>query len=153
MNLEDATGMLICYRTWDDLDKYYDSLNKLNLPGTSLFKAFNQIEGVPYPFTLALVVVEGQASLDKLDDCLTDNSVDLGSDKEMYAGASRIKEFFGMIHIDKYPPGFLKIRYGRCERKATTEAACMFCHGGHMLECHFPKTCEEANCSHLEAYQ
>ena len=26
--------------------------------------------------------------------------------------------------------------------------ACMFCPYGHMTECHFDKTCEEANCSH-----
>ncbi len=24
---------------------------------------------------------------------------------------------------------------------------CMFCGRGHMMECHYPKTCREANCS------
>lgn len=25
---------------------------------------------------------------------------------------------------------------------------CMFCSFGHMLECHYPLTCEEAECDH-----
>ena len=28
-----------------------------------------------------------------------------------------------------------------------TPMTCMFCPYGHMTECHFPYTCEEANCS------
>lgn len=27
---------------------------------------------------------------------------------------------------------------------------CTFCPYGHMLECHYPNTCEEAECSHWE---
>lgn len=26
----------------------------------------------------------------------------------------------------------------------------MFCPFGHMLECHYPKTCEQANCDHYK---
>jgi hypothetical protein len=27
-----------------------------------------------------------------------------------------------------------------------------FCSTGHMLECHYPMTCDEAKCSHLAGY-
>ena len=27
----------------------------------------------------------------------------------------------------------------------------MFCMTGHLLECHYPQSCEEANCSHYQA--
>jgi hypothetical protein len=29
----------------------------------------------------------------------------------------------------------------------------MFCSFGHMLECHYPMTCTEAQCNHLDRYQ
>ncbi|MBU1067857.1 hypothetical protein KKE60_08725, partial [Patescibacteria group bacterium] len=29
--------------------------------------------------------------------------------------------------------------------------ACMFCQYGHLLECHHPYNCEEANCEHYQA--
>jgi len=29
----------------------------------------------------------------------------------------------------------------------------MFCPYGHMLECHWPKTCNEAQCDHLSRYE
>lgn len=28
--------------------------------------------------------------------------------------------------------------------------SCMFCPYGHMLECHYPMTCEEAECDHYQ---
>jgi len=31
--------------------------------------------------------------------------------------------------------------------------AAMFCTYGHMLECHYPQTCSEAECSHLARYR
>jgi len=34
-----------------------------------------------------------------------------------------------------------------------TSMQAMFCATGHMLECHYPMTCSEANCSHLERYR
>jgi hypothetical protein len=146
LNLKTATGILICYKIWDDLDKYAELLTKLSLPDTLMFKAFNQIDGIEYPFTLALIVKDKHA-LDTLDNSLS--GVDEGSDIEIYSGNARIQEFLGMMHIGKYPPGFLKIRYGRCERKAVKEMACMFCSCGHMLECHYNMSCTEAMCSHL----
>ena len=40
------------------------------------------------------------------------------------------------------------IERGECPRGALTPVACTFCECGHMLDCHYPKTCEEAECSH-----
>ena|ERR1051325_8242226 len=30
--------------------------------------------------------------------------------------------------------------------------ACFFCQCGHLTECHWPKSCQEANCSHMDRY-
>ena len=49
-----------------------------------------------------------------------------------------------------FPTGIGKIERGECCRGFLTPIACMFCPNGHMLECHFPHTCEEAQCSHYE---
>ncbi len=48
----------------------------------------------------------------------------------------------------KYPSGIGKIDRGECPRGMAHGAACMFCPYGHMLECHYPKTCQEAECGH-----
>jgi len=54
---------------------------------------------------------------------------------------------------DKLPPmGIDLIRAGKCPRGALIVHACMFCEFGHMTECHYPKTCEGAQCSHLARY-
>ncbi len=37
--------------------------------------------------------------------------------------------------------------------KRLVPIACMFCHCGHMMECHYPKTCREAQCSHYRINQ
>lgn len=47
-------------------------------------------------------------------------------------------------------PGILRIARGTCPRSGTNSMACMFCPNGHMLECHYPMSCEEAQCSHWE---
>ncbi len=49
--------------------------------------------------------------------------------------------------------GINKILRGECPAGAVSPMACMFCHYGHMLECHYPLTCEEAQCSHWQAEQ
>jgi len=49
-----------------------------------------------------------------------------------------------------FPTGIGKIERGECELGARSPMACMFCTFGHMLECHYPHTCEEARCSHYE---
>lgn len=146
------TGMLICYPTWDDLDKYHESLKKLPIPELTILKAFNQIPGIPYPFTLALIVKD-MSALNTLDNYLCDNHVDTGSDTDICVGELRIMEFMQMFPIGKYPPGFLKIRHERCELKAAHEGACMFCQFGHIMECHYKMRCDEAMCSHMERYE
>ena len=48
----------------------------------------------------------------------------------------------------RFPTGIGKVERGGCELGADSLMACMFCSYGHMLECHYPLTCEEARCSH-----
>lgn len=43
------------------------------------------------------------------------------------------------------------IRAGRCPLGAQHPMACWTCPVGHATECHFPSTCEEAQCGHLAA--
>jgi len=40
--------------------------------------------------------------------------------------------------------------YVFCEMIGTDvpRARCMYCSYGHMLECHYPLTCDEAECDH-----
>ena len=52
--------------------------------------------------------------------------------------------------------GATKILTGKCPLGGISPMACMFCEFGHMLDCHYPRTCEEAQCSHYQqelAYQ
>jgi hypothetical protein len=46
------------------------------------------------------------------------------------------------------PTGIGKIDRGECPIGAVNPMGCMLCPYGHMLECHHPYTCEEAQCSH-----
>jgi len=46
--------------------------------------------------------------------------------------------------------GITKIANGECLTGATNPMACTFCPYGHMLECHYPLSCEEAKCSHYQ---
>lgn len=46
------------------------------------------------------------------------------------------------------PTGIGRIDRGECPEHYISPGACMFCPYGHMLECHHPHTCEEAECSH-----
>lgn len=50
----------------------------------------------------------------------------------------------------KWKPGVEKIIEGKCERGMSRPIDCIFCMQGHMMECHYPKTCQEAQCSHLK---
>jgi hypothetical protein len=47
--------------------------------------------------------------------------------------------------------GVVKIATGQCPMGGVTSMSCMFCPYGHMTECHYPQTCDEAQCSHYEA--
>lgn len=44
--------------------------------------------------------------------------------------------------------GIGKIERGECPIHPFSPIACTFCSYGHMLDCHYPLTCEEAQCSH-----
>lgn len=46
--------------------------------------------------------------------------------------------------------GATKTMRGECPLGGANPMACMFCHFGHMTECHYPATCEEAKCSHYQ---
>ncbi len=145
------TGVLVCYDTWDELDKIHDRVTKLNMAGVKVLKAYNNNAGVPYPWTLAFIIRDDGLSMDQLDNDLC--AVDLGANADgLYVGRERIEEFLKMMILGKYVPGVLKVRFGRCDLKALNELACMFCQFGHMLECHYPDDCIKAKCSHLERY-
>jgi hypothetical protein len=47
--------------------------------------------------------------------------------------------------------GAVKTSTGKCPLGCTSPIACMSCHFGHMTDCHYPATCEEANCSHYQS--
>jgi hypothetical protein len=49
-----------------------------------------------------------------------------------------------------FPTGIGRIERGECPCGAASPVGCTFCHYGHMLECHHPYTCEEAECSHYQ---
>jgi hypothetical protein len=50
----------------------------------------------------------------------------------------------------RFPTGVGQIERGECEFRARNPMACTFCTFGHMLCCHYPMTCDEAQCSHYE---
>lgn len=55
-----------------------------------------------------------------------------------------------MAQEKHYPMGADLTMSGDCPMGAWLPMACMFCPYGHMTECHYPMTCEEAMCSHYE---
>ena len=46
--------------------------------------------------------------------------------------------------------GIGRVDRGECPVLAKSPIACTFCVFGHMLDCHYPQTCEEANCGHYK---
>ena len=46
--------------------------------------------------------------------------------------------------------GATKTMQGDCPLGGSSPIACMFCQYGHMTDCHYPRTCEEAECSHYQ---
>lgn len=51
------------------------------------------------------------------------------------------------------PSGVGRMDRGECPLGGINAMACMFCPYGHMLECHYPLTCDEAECSHYKSEQ
>ena len=47
--------------------------------------------------------------------------------------------------------GATKTLQGDCPIGGASPMACMFCQYGHMTHCHYPLTCDEAECSHYQA--
>ena len=47
--------------------------------------------------------------------------------------------------------GATKTLTGTCPQGGANPMACMFCQYGHMTDCHYPLTCDEAECSHYRA--
>lgn len=50
--------------------------------------------------------------------------------------------------LSRFEPGMKLIKEGRCPRGYTAPLACWLCPTGHATECHYPQTCNEAQCSH-----
>lgn len=153
------TGFVICYSDRAQMDTVYARLKDLKqkepvMKDVAISRAYNHKDNIPYPWTIALIVTDA-TKLKSLDDYLTDSNIDLGENSELFAGERRIIDFFGMINLDgKYEPGIVKIKTGTCPMNAKNihPLACMFCPTGHLLECHAPMTCDQAECSHLVKY-
>ena len=47
--------------------------------------------------------------------------------------------------------GVVKTSTGQCPLGHASSMACMFCRFGHMTNCHYPLTCEQADCSHHQS--
>lgn len=157
IDISELTGIVICYAKRAEMDKVHSLLKDLKqkdpeFNSVGLGRAFNPEEGVPYPWTLALILIDG-SKFAWLDDYLTDNHLDLGENKELYAGQPRIQDFLRMLSLEgKYEPGMVKIKTGTCPINGLNPVACFFCRYGHLLECHYPLDCEKAQCSHWQKY-
>lgn len=158
LDITKITGFLICYMSKADMENVHARLKDLKqkepeMKDVVLSKAYNPIDGIPYPWTIALLVTDAQ-KFQSLDDYLTDSKVDLGEDKELCAGIPRVQDFFRMLPLDgKFMPGLVLIKTGNCPRNAIFPSACFFCPTGHLLECHFPDDCATSKCSHLSKYE
>jgi hypothetical protein len=49
--------------------------------------------------------------------------------------------------------GATKTLTGKCPLGARNPMACMLCSYGHMVSCHYPLSCDEANCNHYSEDQ
>jgi len=148
--LPQLTGMLFCYRTRKEMMDVYERLEALKLTAAEgIAKAYNQ-KDVQNRWTIA-VICNGKMNLGEVDKYLVEHKIDTG-EADTYDGELRIWQFFEMVLLGKYEPGFIKIKEGYCPINATSPMACTFCHFGHALECHHPMTCSQAQCSHLQKY-
>lgn len=147
--LPKLTGMLFCYRTRKEMMEVYERLKPLERIASGVVKAYNQ-QDVPYRWTIA-VICKDKKKLGEVNKYLVEHKIDTG-EADTYDGELRIRQFFEMVLLGKYEPGFIKIKEGYCPINATSPMACTFCMVGHLLECHAPMGCEEAKCSHLEKY-
>ena len=71
------------------------------------------------------------------------------ADKLVASGAAK-EDADRIASIEVESMGAVKTSTGQCPLGGTSPMACMFCRFGHMTDCHYPLTCEEANCSHYQ---
>lgn len=55
------------------------------------------------------------------------------------------------IERSDHPTGIGRIERGECPTDGRNAIACQFCLYGHMLHCHHPHTCRQAECGHYLA--
>ena len=48
------------------------------------------------------------------------------------------------------PSGVGKMDRGECPLGCINTLGCFFCSYGHILHCHYPLTCDEAECGHYD---
>lgn len=150
--LPQLNGVVIYYGDKKEMEIVYKRLKDLKLPEVEVKKSWNPQPNILYPWTIAFIRKD-EKNPDKLDNYLTENKIDLGGIGHIQVGEPRILEFFRMLPLDgKYEPGMARIAARECPLNATSPMACTFCMVGHMMECHHPMNCEQANCSHLSRY-
>lgn len=72
---------------------------------------------------------------------LTDGLVDKGvSNEEAEEKAGKLISSMGAT----------KTKLGLCPLGKVSAVSCAFCPYGHLTECHFPRDCKQANCSHYQ---
>ncbi|MDD5010462.1 MAG: hypothetical protein PHC68_18940 [Syntrophorhabdaceae bacterium] len=148
--LPKLNGVVIYYKDKNEMETVYKRLKDLNLPEVEVKKSWDSEQGTLYPWVIAFIRKDEKNS-DKLDEYLTENKIDIGKLGHICTGEPGILDFFGMLPLDgKFPSGLAKIAAGECPINAKSAMACTFCHFGHLLECHHPMTCEQAQCSHCQ---
>jgi len=68
-------------------------------------------------------------------------------------GCRMHKNIEQMEELTGKPTGIGRIERGECPIGGKSPMACMFCQFGHMLDCHWPDTCEQARCGHYLSEQ
>lgn len=72
---------------------------------------------------------------------------------QIFATDQLTNEMQPLVALDcGYPAGVVMIDMDLCGIGAATPMSCMFCQYGHLNECHFPRNCQQAQCSHLTRY-
>jgi len=61
-----------------------------------------------------------------------------------------LKNIAELERNSRFPTGIGRIERGECQAGGLNPIACTFCPYGHMLECHWPYTCDKVECSHYQ---
>ena len=70
--------------------------------------------------------------------------------KKLIAGGVPKGESKNLATREVNSMGVVKVFTGQCPLGARSSLACTFCSFGHLTDCHYPQTCEEAQCSHYQ---